>query len=467
MDTQRELAGRLILQGHLTAENALDEALRLTDADCFALNQPTLSTFAAYKNVKYDLLTLQYNLLTYLYKTYGILAKVCDVPVDDAYRYGGFDISAETINDDELKELKNKLARSNDIEQLKQARKWARLFGGAALICVEDGKSLDTELDFAKLKNSDIKFMPVERWRLNYTEGNIMTPGGEWYLCNYQMISNDMQMKIHPSRIKLVKGKEAPFLIQQQTQFWGMSVLEQIFMDMNQFFKSRNVIFELMDEAKTDVIKLKALQTALSSKQGERALQKMVDFIARNKNYKSQLTLSTEDDYDQKQVSMTGMEGMSREIRIMMAGSANMPVNKLWGEGVTGFGSGEDSLENYNGLIESEIRAVDLDTIYWILKVRCCQLFGREIEDLFIDWKELRVLSSIDEQNIHDHKIENILKLFDRQLLTPQEVMEILKNQELLIHDTKAIRGELDDEILINQVKGDYDYNSSQRLQKS
>ena len=86
---------------------------------------------------------------------------------------------------------------------------------------------------------------------------------------------------------------------------------------------------------------------------------------------------------------------------------------------------------------------------------------------MFIDWKELRVLSSIDEQNINDHKIDNILKLFDRQLLTPQEVMEILKNQELLIHDTKAIRGELDDEILINQVKGDDDNNGSQRLQKS
>lgn len=464
MDAKRELANRLILQGHLTAENALDEALRLTDADLFAVNQPTLSTFAAYKNIKYDLLTLQYNLLTYLYKTYGILAKVCDVPVDDAYRYGGFDISAETIDDDELKQLKNKLARANDIEQLKQARKWARLFGGAALICV-DGNDLSKELNFSKLKgNEDVRFMPVERWRLNYTEANILTPGGKWYLCNYQQIDTaNMQMEIHPSRIKLIKGKEAPFLIQQQTQFWGMSVLEQIFMDMNQFFKSRNVIFELMDEAKTDVIKLKALQTALSSKQGERALQKMVDFIARNKNYKSQLTLSTEDDYDQKQVNMSGMEGMSREIRIMMAGSANMPVNKLWGEGVTGFGSGEDSLENYNGLIESEIRAVDLDTIYWILRIRCNQLFGRDIEDIYIDWKELRVLSSIDEQNINDHKIDNVLKLFDRQLLTPQEVMEILKNQELLIYDTKAIRGELDDEILINQAQK-YDNNGSQRF---
>lgn len=450
--SKKKLAAKLILHGKMTAENALDDALRLTDADLFAMNQPSLSTFAAYKNIKYDILTLQYNLLTYLYKTYGILAKVCDVPVDDAYRYGGFTISSETIDDNELKELKNKLERCQDIENLKQARKWARLFGGAALICM-DGNKLDTELDLNKLQNKDVKFLPVERWRLTYSEANILTPDGTWYLSNYEQVKGDSMMEIHPSRIKLVKGKVAPFLIQQQTQFWGISVLEQIFMDMNQFFKSRNVLFELLDEAKTDVIKLKALQTALSSKQGERALQKMVDFIARNKNYKSQLTLSTEDDYDQKQVSMAGMEGVSREIRIMMAGSANMPVNKLWGEGVTGFGSGEDSLENYNGLIESEIRAVDLDTIYWILDIRCAQLFGRKVEDIYIDWNELRVLSSIDEQNINDHKIENILKLFDRGLLTPQETMEILKKQELIIHDTKAIRGELDEEILINQDK--------------
>jgi hypothetical protein len=150
-------------------------------------------------------------------------------------------------------------------------------------------------------------------------------------------------------------------------------------------------------------------------------------------------------------MSFSGIEGILREIRIMMAGSANMPVNKLWGEGVTGFGSGEDSLENYNALIESEVRGADLDTILWVLKLRCYQLFGREVEDIFIDWKELRVLSSIDEQNINDHKIANLLQLFDRQLLTPQELMEALKVQGLFIADTKAIKGELEDAPLLNQ----------------
>ena len=439
------------VQEELTAQNSLDEALRLTDADIWAQNQPSLSTMNAAKNIKFDLLTLQYQLVTFLYKTYGILAKVVDVPVDDAYRYGGFDIQAETIDDNELKELERALKINADIEQLKQARKWARLFGGAAIICL-DGGDLSEPLDYKKLYQNEVSFFPVDRWQLNYSEGNINAPNGTWYLNTaYGQLQAENGTIIDKTRIKLVKGKVAPFQIAQMTNFWGISVYEQIFQDMNQLFKSRDVLFELLDEAKTDILKLESLQTALSNSNAMNALQRMVDFIARNKNYKSQITLSTKDDYDQKTMSFSGIEGILREIRIMMAGSANMPVNKLWGEGVTGFGSGEDSLENYNGLIESEIRGADLDTILWILKIRAYQLFGREIEDLFIDWKELRVLSSIDEQNINDHKFANIMQLFDRQLLTPQETMEILKKQNLLLHDTKAIRGELEDVPLYNK----------------
>lgn len=439
------------IQEELTAQNSLDAALRMTDADIWAQNQPSLSTIAAARNIKFDLLTMQYQLVTFLYKTYGILGKVVDVPVDDAYRYGGFEIQAETIDDDELKQLENALKVNADIEQLKQARKWARLFGGAALICL-DGQDLNQPLNYDKLYNGNVSFFPVDRWQLYYTEGNINTAGGKWYINTaYGQIEGQMDNEIHPSRIKILHGKAAPFMIAQMVNFWGISVYEQIFQDMNQLFKSRNVLFELLDEAKTDILKLESLQTALTNSNSMSALQRMVDFIARNKNYKSQITLSTKDDYDQKTMAFSGFEGILKEIRIMMAGSANMPVNKLWGEGVTGFGSGEDSLENYNGLIESEIRGADLDAILWILKIRCYQLFGRDVEDIFIDWKELRVLSSIDEQNINDHKIANILQLFDRQLLTPKETMEILKKQGLLLHETKAIKGELDDMPLLNQ----------------
>lgn len=446
-----------IIQGGLAAQNSLDYALRLSDWDNFNYNQ-SLTSLNGYNNISLELLSLQQILLTYLYKTFGILGKIVDIPVDDAYKNGGFELEADTLDEKELKSLQDSLEENQDIEQIKTAQKWARLFGGAALIALS-GDDLSKPLNPEALEGKPLEFIPVDRWQLTYSLPNINMRGGTWELTNYQGVwtgrhkQRDLSgyQKIHSSRVFVVNGKKAPYLIMQQVQGWGISVYEQIFQDMAQFFKSRNVMFELLDEAKTDILKLATLQTALSSQAGERALQKMVDMIARNKNYKSQITLSKDDEYEQKQISFSGFEGILKEIRIMMAGSANMPVNKIWGEGVTGFGSGEDSLENYNSQIENEIRTPANPLVKWVLDLRCYQLFGREIDDLVKTWKNLRVLSAIDEQNINDHKLANILQLFDRQLLSPQEIMEYLKKQQIFIHDTKALRGELEDMPLMSQ----------------
>lgn len=455
VDGSELLVRQGIIQGGLAAQNSLDCALRLSDWDSYNYNQSLIS-LNGYNNISLEMLSLQWVLLTYLYKTFGILGKVVDIPVDDAYKNNGFDLEADSIDEKEIKDLEDALEENQDIEQIKTAQKWARLFGGAALIAVS-GDDLSKPLNPETLEGKPLEFMPVDRWQLTYSLPDIRMRGGQWSLTNYQgtIYGNNRDLtgfqKIHSSRVFVVPGKKAPYLIMQQVQGWGISVYEQIFQDMSQFFKARNVMFELLDEAKTDVLKLATLQTAISSQDGERALQKMVDMIARNKNYKSQITLSTADEYEQKQISFSGFEGILREIRVMMSGSANIPLNKLWGEGVTGFGSGEDSLENYNSQIENEVRTPANPLVKWVLKLRCYQLFGREIEDLVKTWKNLRVLSAIDEQNINDHKLANVLQLFDRQLLSPQEIMEYLKKQQIFIHDTKALRGELEDMPLMTQ----------------
>lgn len=442
------LEKQAVIQGGLTARNSLDTALRLSDWDCLNYNQ-SLSSVNGYNNISLELLSLQQILLTYLYKTFGILAKIVDIPVDEAYKDGGFDLDADTIDENEINELE-KVVRK-DIDEIKTARKWARLFGGGALVALNDTEDLSQPLDLNELEGKELEFIAVDRWQMVYSEGNINLPNGTWGLVQYPKSNSNNMTNIHPSRVFALKGKKAPFLISQQVQGWGISVYEQIFQDMAQFFKARNVLFELLDEAKTDVLKLETLSTALSSQNGERALQKMVDMIARNKNYKSQITLSKNDEYEQKQITFSGISEILKEIRIMMSGSANMPVNKIWGEGVTGFGSGEDSLENYNSQIQNEIRTPDDAMIEWVLKLRCYQLFGHEVKDLVKTWKNLRVLSAIDEQNIADHKLTNVLQLFDRQLLTPQETMQYLKKQQIFIHDTKALRGELEDVPLVTQ----------------
>lgn len=436
---------RASLQGGITAKNAIDTALRLSDWDLWYGNNQSLNLVNGYNNIQIEPISLQQILLTYLYKTYGILEKIVTVPVDEAYKRGGFDLEAETLEDEEIDKLKKALEQNDDIDQLKTAQYWSRLFGGGALVLIGDTEDLKEPINYNKLYGQDVKFLPVDKFQLTYSEANINMPNGVWNLTQYGNIGENILTQIHPDRVRIIKGKKAPFIVSQQLQGWGMSCYENIFQDMAQFFKSRNVLFEILDEAKTDILKLATLETALSSANGERALQKMVDMIARNKNYKSQITLSTKDDYEQKQLSFAGIADILKEIRIMMAGSANIPVNKIWGEGVTGFGSGEDSLENFNSLVENEVRTPANNILEWMLRIRCYQLFGREVKDLIKVWKPLRVMSAIDEQNINDHKVNNALQLYDRGLLSPQEIMEYLKKQGIFLHNTKAINGELED----------------------
>lgn len=436
---------RASLQGGITAKNAIDTALRLSDWDLWYSNNQSLNLVNGYNNIQIEPISLQQILLTYLYKTYGILEKIVTVPVDEAYKRGGFDLEAETLEDEEIDELKKALEKHDDIERLKTAQYWARLFGGGALVLIGDTDDLKKPINYDKLYGQDIKFMPVDKFQLTYSKANINMPDGVWNLTQYGNVEANVLTQIHPDRVRIIKGKKAPFIVAQQLQGWGMSCYENIFQDMAQFFKSRNVLFEILDEAKTDILKLATLETALSSANGEIALQKMVDMIARNKNYKSQITLSTKDEYEQKQLSFSGIADILKEIRIMMAGSANIPVNKIWGEGVTGFGSGEDSLENFNSLVENEIRTPANNILEWMLRIRCYQLFGREVKDLVKVWKPLRVMSAIDEQNVNNHKVNNALQLYDRGLLSPQEIMEYLKKQGIFLHNTKAINGELED----------------------
>lgn len=448
---------------HYQACNSLESALRLTDYDL--TNMSDLSTLGAYDNIKIDLITLHPVLLTFLFKTYGILAKTVTLPVEDAYRGNGFVLECDIMDDKELLKFQQEAHRI--VPVIKQGRNWSRLFGGSALICL-DGKPLNEPLIYDNLQGKQIKFIAVDRWQLSYSFSSVNIRGGQWTLANYDTVkgitkelgTDTSALTIDDSRVKILHGVDSPFITNNMVQGWGLSVYEQIFKEMSTYFKGQNAFFELLDESKIDVIKLAAMDLALSSSAGERALEKTVDLIARSQNYKSKLLLSTNDQYEQKQISFGGLDGVSREIRAMISGASNIPVNKLWGEGVTGFGSGQDSLENYNSLIETSIRTPDSDIWEWILKILSYSLFGvYEEGSITQSWNALRVLSSIDEQNINDHKFANIMQLFDRKLLTPQETMEALNRQKLFRQDTKALRGELENVALYNQTPDTPDDN--------
>ena len=430
-------------------ENSLPEALGLP-YDGGYNTSPVLNLGSIAYNTSYNLLTLLPVPLTYAYKQYGFLQTAIDQPIEDAFR-GGVGLESATLSSDELEQLKQAMEDNNDWENIKEAQRWGRLFGGGLLIANTDQKP-EKKLNEKALYQSRLEFIPSDRWESVMTDPD----AGALY-------SNFLyhERTIDRSRVCLAVGKRAPYYIRMRLQGWGLSFFEQTLPPLIQFLKSQNVMLEILDESKIDILKINNLASTLMSKDGTSLIKKRVDIASANKNYKSMLVMDKEDEYEQKQLSFGGIPELSKEIRIMIAAYLRQPVSKIWGTGSSGFSSGEDDLENYNAMIESEIRPQALKMIKWVADLRCMQLFGRKVPDLTIAWQPLRVLTGLEEQEKTDKIFNDVFGMVDRRLMTPSEAMKYLKDKDIVTMDTKALNGDFDEEY-INRVELIEDKDSNQ-----
>ena len=379
-------------------------------------------------NTRYELLTLQRHLLSEKYSTDGIYKTLVDQPVLDAFR-GELKIESKTIGSDELEELNNYLYNHNILNTVKQLFIWNRLFGGAALIIETDNQNLADKL----IINEDINinFFAVDRWELS--SENFFSN----YFCYYGH-------KINRNRLILLKGIEAPSLIEQQLGGWGLSCLEPLVVPSNTYNKLRNLIYELIDESKIDVFKLKGLNDQAMANMDSVVVSR-VEIANMLKNYLHSLVLDSEDNYEQKQLNLTGLKDLLDQVRLEICSALKMPLIKVYGVPTAGFSSGDTDLENYNSFIESEIRPDVYRVLKLVIKYICKSLFGIIPKDLKLSFPSLRILNDEQLENIKDKQLTRALNLFDRKQLTSKELAEYLKNNNIVNMNTKALRGELDD----------------------
>lgn len=417
-------------------ENSLSEAIGVDQYTNDEVSQ-LVNLGQIGNDISMQLLSLYPYVLSYAYKQYGFLQTAVDQPVEDAFR-GGVSLESETLSPDELEELKQKMEDEKDWEAIKEAQKWGRLFGGGVLIANTD-QLLKRPLNEKALQGRRLQFIASDRWETTLLDPELGAENSD-FLFHEEVLNK--------SRVNLALGKKAPYYVRMRLQGWGLSIFEQSLPPLIQYLKSQNVMLELLDENKIDILKINQLANTLNTKDGTAIIRKRVDIAAKNKNYKSMLVMDKEDDYQQKQLSIAGMADLNKEVRIMVAAYLRQPVSKIWGTGSSGFSSGEDDLENYNAMIESEIRPQSLKMIKWVADLRCMQLFGRKTPDLTIKWQPLRVLTGLEEQQKEDQIFNNVFGMVDRGLMLPSEAMEYLKNKDIVTMETKALKGESDEDYM-------------------
>jgi len=374
------------------------------------------------KNNRNYLLSNDRLTLTYSYLTHGIIQSLIDQPVDDAFR-GGVKIDCKELSEEQLQKLHEYWDELERIEEVKSLWKWTRLYGGGGMVINAPGNP-SSPLNPNDIKqDSLLEYYPADLWELNMATQNQY---GQQVPYVPPMYESDTPyyyygVPLHRSRVLKVNGKQAPSFLRPALRGWAMSEVERLVRDINQYLKNQDLVFELLDEAKIDVFKIAGFNSSLATDPTGQKAANRVQAANKGKDYLNALVMDTNDEYEQKQITFTGLSEMLQQIRIGVANSLRMPLTKLFGQSASGFNSGEDDLESYNSMIEGEIRSKGKYVIIQMLKLDCQKLFGFIPDSLSVEFKPLRILTAEQEQNVKDKEFTRLSFLYQNALITASE----------------------------------------------
>lgn len=386
-----------------------------------------------FKNNRWYLVSNMRQLLSQIYIEHGLIQTVVDVPVDDGLR-GGVIIKSEQLSEDEIEEIRVEMEQNDDVGTIGQAMKWNRLFGGAGVMIITDQDPAEP-FEISSLKeDSKLEFRAVDMWELFWSKQNTS---------DYSAVIDgpDLQdvkfydyygHKVHHSRVMKLKGMTAPSFVRPRLRGWGFSIVEALINSINQYLKANNLIFEVLDEFKIDVYKIKNLANTLVSPNGAEKVHRRIQLANHEKNFQNAITMDSEDDYIQKELSFAGVAETMVGIRMQIASDLRMPLTKVFGISAAGFNSGEDDIENYNSMVESSIRQKSKFDIIKMIKLRCQVKFGFVPDDITIEFKPLRVLTSEQEENVKTQQFARLLQAEQAGVISIKEFKQGVNKNNLL-----------------------------------
>ncbi len=409
--------------------NGLTEALLGVQLGSFGTQISQVDTIQ--KNLRNYLITHHRQLLSEVYAERGLVRTLVDVPVEDAFR-GGYEITSKQLDPDQIEELMQVIDRQSlNSEVFARGMKWNRLFGGAGIVILTDQDPASPFDINAVKEGTPLEFKAVDMWELFHDQANTDGVGLDGRTLKVEFY-NYYGIKLHRSRVIQLKGIEAPSWLRPRLRGWGLSIVEHLIHSINQYIKSNELVFEVLDEFKLDIFKMKGLRETLLSKEGTRKIQERVQLTNQTKNFQNAIVLDGEDDYATKQLSFAGISEMFADFRIQVASDMRMPLTKLFGLSAQGFSSGEDDIENYNATVESDVRAKCKYQIIRVLEIISQYKFGIVPDDLMITFRPLRILSSEQEQNVKDKKFNRVVLALEKGLCSAEEAKEMINKDDLL-----------------------------------
>lgn len=334
-----------------------------------------------------------------LYTENWLAGKIIDIIPDDMTReWRNFDSSLDPKLVEQFYQFEEDLGVS---AKFNEALKWARLYGGAAIILGIDeaqGGPPETPLDINRLGKNCLRHITViecerlqavpERLVMDPTKPGFgepefyMVPGASGY--------------IHRSRVLPFYGLRLPYYSKQRQNYayWGASVLRRVYESIVNADLSVAGSASLVSEASHDVIKYKGLTNFLLQPGGEEKIQARFALMKLLKSVNNVTLLDEDETFENHQQTFSGLGDLLDRYWGAVAGAGDIPATRLLGSAAKGLNAtGEGDMKNYYDNVRAAQKRDFNPNLRVLDKVMQHSLWGAESDDWGFEWASLFQLS--------------------------------------------------------------------------
>lgn len=376
-------------------------------------------------------------LLTTTYREFWLATRIIDTPAEDMTRVW-YSLTADFDKDD-LADLRKLEARHNVRQELTDAIRWARLYGGSLALMIIRGEAdkLDQPLDLDRLPPDCFQGLQV----LDRAQG--ISPSLElvsdlddpdFGLPMYYTVDLGSEefgpMKMHHSRVLRFVSRELPRMEMIAEDYFGASELEHTWDELQKRSATSANIAQLVFQANVTTLKMGNLgdSIALGSEESIRAARTLVSEENRLRTSFGLQLLSKEDSYENHPYSFAGLPDIYELFMMDVAGAAEIPATKLFGRSPAGMNAtGEADMRNYyemiSGLQERMLRPA-LERLLPVMVISC---WGYLPDDLSFVFNPLSTESPDHIADLSQKLSTPVIEAYKAGLITRESAVEELK----------------------------------------
>ena len=424
-------SGLISLLGHLAKPLGLDG---FTNEAAFIGEASPLISSSTFNRSN---LTQQTERLTTMYRESWLAMRIIDMPSEDMTR--AWYRAATEMDADDLDLLRRLEARNSIKQEIANAIRWARLYGGSIAVMAIRGQEeyMDQPLDLDDVLPGDFRgLLVIDRAQGVQPSLELVTDlnDPDYSLPMYYDISDDTgtlgTIRVHHSRVLRFIGRELPRLETINENYWGASELEHIYDELQKRNNTSANIAQLVFQANVTTLKMGDFGEAIALGTDEARKNILAAMEIENRfrtSYGLQL-LSAGDTMENFQYTFSGLADIYEQFMLDISGAAEIPATKLFGRNPSGLNAtGESDLRNYYETISQMQERYLRPALEKLVPVEAMSCWGFIPDDLEIVFEPIAAVTTAERAELMNKLSEPILKAFDIGLLTRGEALAELK----------------------------------------